>query len=311
MKKIIILLLAVGIVCTSCMTVDQAQLLSDITVGVVSGITGEDSLATAIAEGVGNTTVAVINASEIFEPEQEYYIGRSVAANILSLYDVYENDSAHEYLNAICQTLVINSSQPEIFKGYHVQILDSDEINAFATSGGHILITKAMLECAQSEDALAAVIAHEIAHIQLAHGIEAIQASRTADVWTTGIGSAVSITASAFGSSEFKSLVDSFGEGIEDLTQTLVNTGYSKSQEYDADAMALSLMAKTGYSPYAMIDMLELLEANCKDQHSGFVNTHPKPKYRLTEVEEQLENYEYTKISNMRTARFYNMQGYL
>ena len=296
---------------TSCMTTSEFSDFGSALTEVVNVAAGEDSALASITGAVVDTSVAIAKANETFEPEQEYYIGRSVAANILARYSVYDNLYAREYLNTICQTLVINSSQPEIFNGYFVQILDSEEINAFATSGGHILITKGMLKCAESEDALAAVIAHEIAHIQLAHGIQAIQASRTTGAWVTGISSAATITASAMGEADYNELVESFSSGIDDLTQTLVNTGYSKTHEFEADAMALELMMNAGYCPYAMVDMLMLLEENSKGQHSGFVHTHPKPEDRLDEVENNLDNYEYHKINNMRTARFYNMQQYL
>ncbi len=314
MKKILKILSAsviILVIFSSCMTTQEFSDFGTTFVDAVDIVAGEDSEIATITGAVVDTSIAIAKATETFEPEQEYYIGRSVAANILTKYNVYDNAIARKYLNSICQTIVINSNRPEIYKGYFVQILDSDEINAFATSGGHILITKGMLRCADSEDSLAAVIAHEIAHIQLAHGIQAIQASRTTGAWVTGISSAASITATAMGKHEYTELVDSFGSGIDDLTQTLVNTGYSKSQEYEADAMALALMKTSGYNPYSMLDMLHLLDENCKDQHAGFVNTHPDPKYRIEEVEDSLDDYEEIKVANMRTARFFNMQSYL
>ena len=95
---------------------------------------------------------------EEITPEQEYYIGRAVAGTILEKYNVYNSAKMQKYLNEICSAIVINSDKPVLYKGYYVAILDTDEVNAFATSGGHILVSRGLLQCAKSEDALAAVL---------------------------------------------------------------------------------------------------------------------------------------------------------
>ncbi len=253
-----------------------------------------------IAGATADAVSAISSAAEVIEPEQEYYIGRSVAATILTNYSIYANEDLTIYLNSICQTLVINSSVPDIYKGYYVSVLDTDEINAFATSGGHILITRGLLECAQSEDAVASVIAHEIAHIQLKHGIKAIKTSRV----TQAIGESAQVGLIASGNDTLKDLSDAFEEGVDEVVETLVNTGYSQSQEFDADALAVSLLYTAGYSPSAIVDMLTLLEENSKNQTRGFINTHPKPEKRIDSVSKVLEDFETIPVLYDRTERF-------
>ena len=113
-----------------------------------------------------------------FSEEDAYYIGRAAAAAMLKKYSFYEDPKLESYLNKICQTLVTNSDEPLPYNGYHVKVLDSDEVNAFSTPGGHILITRGMVNCATSEDSMAAILAHEIAHIQLQHGLKTIKEKR-------------------------------------------------------------------------------------------------------------------------------------
>ncbi|HBG36499.1 MAG TPA: peptidase M48, partial [Treponema sp.] len=120
-----------------------------------------DTLGRVVSSGI-DAGMAIAKAAEPITPEQEYYIGRSVAATLLQSYDLADEVKLTAYLNKICMALVIHSERPELYNGYHVSILDSDQINAFATSGGHILITRGLLSCAENEDALASVIAHEI-----------------------------------------------------------------------------------------------------------------------------------------------------
>ena len=110
--------------------------------------------------------------------DEEYYVGRAVAARITSTYPLYRNARLTEYLNLIGQTIALHTDKPTTFGGYHFALLDSSEVNAFACPGGIILITRGMLSSVKSEDELAAVLAHEIAHIIHRDGIAAIQSSR-------------------------------------------------------------------------------------------------------------------------------------
>jgi len=96
------------------------------------------AISASTAESIKKSTSAVSRSIEEFTPEQEYYIGRSVAAVILTKYPSYPNQPANEYLNLLGQTLAKVSGMPEIFYGYRFLVLNSNEINAFATPGGHL-----------------------------------------------------------------------------------------------------------------------------------------------------------------------------
>ena len=86
------------------------------------------------ANAISQSAEAIGKAAEDITPEQEYYIGRAVGANILGMYNVYDGDwDLIFYLNRICGTITINSPRPDIYNGYRVAILNTDEINAFAT----------------------------------------------------------------------------------------------------------------------------------------------------------------------------------
>jgi len=150
--KIIILMTA--IIALSCAFFSCASLASAASVSAqIAGDTGV--IDQNIANAISNSGDAISSAAEDINPEQEYYIGRAVAANILSTYKLWNGSPAlTAYLNNICAAITINSPRPDIYNGYHVAILDSDEINAFASSGGHILITRGLINAAKSLDAL-------------------------------------------------------------------------------------------------------------------------------------------------------------
>jgi predicted Zn-dependent protease len=254
------------------------------------------------ADAISRSSDAIGNAAEDITPEQEYYIGRAVGANILTGYRIWHGSPAlTAYLNRICNTIVINSPRPEIYNGYHVAILDSDEINAFATPGGHIFITRGLIACTDSEDSLAAVIAHEIAHIQLQHGIKAIKASRFTQALLVTGSSAAGVAAEGLNLTE---LTDIFSESVGEIVTTLVNNGYSQTQEFDADNKALALMAAAGYEPSALISMLQALEKNQGSHPGGFNKTHPTPARRITNAQMSLGKYKVPDTRAYRQARY-------
>jgi predicted Zn-dependent protease len=275
---------------TGCSTVSQlADIAGDL--GVVDK---------RVAQSVSETSTALGKAVEEITPEQEYYIGRAVAGTILEKYKLYKSPAVEKYLNEICGAITVNSDKPVLYKGYYVAILDTDEVNAFATSGGHILISRGLLSCAESEDALAAVIAHEVSHIQLQHSIKAIKSSRATDALVKTANTAYTLKTDG----NSNEVMDGFADSVGDIINTMVESGYSKQQEFDADKKALSLMNDAGYDPNAMKDMLTLLKVRQAGQHAGFSKTHPSPDARLSNLKYEYVNYSsYTDRAN-RTARF-------
>ncbi|MCL2762408.1 MAG: M48 family metalloprotease [Treponema sp.] len=250
---------------------------------------------------VGAQLAEAAGIVDTITPEQEYYIGRAVAANILSTYKIWEgNPAMTAYLNKICMAIAINSPRPDLYNGYYVMILDSNEINAFATPGGHIFVTRGLVASANSEDALAGVIAHEIAHIQLQHSIKAIKTNRiTQAILVTGVSAA-----GAAAGYDLSEMTDIFNESVGEIVTTMVNNGYSQSQEFDADNVALNLLAAAGYSPSGLIDMLNELNKMQGSQSGGFNKTHPTPAQRLSNAEKAIGRHQVADTRSARQTRF-------
>jgi hypothetical protein len=228
----------------------------------------------------GSVTASALEEIDLLDA---YAIGRDVAASILSKYRIWDaNPAITNYVNLICGTIVINSPKPTAYNGYHAAILDSSEVNAFATPGGHIFITRGVIEAAKSEDALAAVIAHEIAHIQLDHGLRAIQTNRDLQDWL-----------SQFSLSGAKTITDR------------LSAGFSRIQEFDADITAMSLLAAAGYNPQSLPEMLRELDKIQVTRSGGFNTTHPSPASRMVNASVAANRYANTKdTGRFRERRF-------
>ena len=242
------------------------------------------------------------NMDAEFTYEDAYYLGRAVAANILTAYKPYTQDPAlTQYLNRICQTLVINAPQAVSFNGYHVIILDSSEFNAFATPGGHIFITKKLVEAAASEDMLAAIIAHELAHILLKHGIAIIGDMKLNDEMTAAANRAADFAGKD--NAAAKRLMV-FRDSITKTMDTMLKNGYSQSQEFEADREAMTILQRSGYDPTALQDMLKVLQQVQKSQKGGFNTTHPSPADRIANIENA--RYRTQDTRKYRVPRFKN-----
>jgi beta-barrel assembly-enhancing protease len=233
------------------------------------------------ADSIVRSADAVQKSFEDITPEQEYYIGRSVGAVILDQYDTYDEPRANEYLNILGQSVALASDRPELFGGYRFQILDSGEINAFATPSGLIFLTRGMLRLADSEDDVAAILAHEVGHIVHKHGLKAIKTSRVNTALTS-----VALTSAQFASNEdVVELTNAFGGSVQDVTGTLVNSGYSRGAEREADAEAVAILRRLGYDPRALVRVLEAMDKELEPGGLDFAKTHPDPQDRIEDID--------------------------
>ncbi len=287
MKRICQIIISAAVFSTVALTGCTSQGFAFL--GDLATVAGDDK-----AAGAFNS---LSKAAEEITPENEYYIGRSVAANLLTNYKVYEDKKLETYLNKICAALVVNSEDPYLYNGYHVKILDTTEVNAFSTSGGHIFITRGMISCTDSEDALAAVIAHEIGHIQLKHSLKSIKTSR----YTEAFKATANATMSTMG---MKEMADTLDDMCGDVLSDMVNNGYSQNQEFDADKKAVELMAGAGYDPNALVTVLEKLAQQKGNKKSGMFKTHPSPESRISHLSSTLKKNKVEDTTEYRTSRY-------
>lgn len=216
------------------------------------------------------------NLSDI---EAEIRFGRELAARILGNYRILDDEKINRYVNLVGRALTLYAGRPEI--KYHFGVLDSDEINAFATPGGYIFVTKGTLMKMDNEAQLAAVLGHEIAHVVRKHVVKELNIKGD-DV--SAAGGIASIIGGATGS--FREALD---QALDEAADILFNKGYKVADEIEADRIGTLLASIAGYDPSALKQFLNTASSFEKEDKTYKKGEHPIQEVRIREINKTLE----------------------
>jgi len=253
-------------------------------------------------QSILKTSQAVSATFSQITEEQEYYIGRSVAALILAQYPPYDNPALNNYLNTLGQAIVYSSSRPEIYAGYHFLVLDTEEVNALSAPGGFIFISKGLIRRCKNEEMLASILAHEVGHVCAKHGLQAIKKARLVEAFKV-IGTEA---ARRYGSEELAQLTTAFEGALGDIVETLIVRGYDRKYEHEADDLAVKFDVAVGYSPKGLTDFLQTMVGDTSTASGkGWFKTHPSAEQRLEKVKNQIASLsKVPQEAQVRTQRF-------
>jgi predicted Zn-dependent protease len=216
----------------------------------------------------------------LMSEQQEISLGQRYSREILKEMPPYEDANLNALVQSVGTRLAAHSHRTEL--DYRFTIVDSPTVNAFALPGGYIYITRGMLAYLNSEAELAAVLGHEIGHVTARHSVRQHSAATTANVLGTVVSVATGI------------------QGVDDLTSmagTAIVRGYGREHELEADRLGAQYMARSGYDPDAMLEVIGILkdqetfetkraaeEGREPNVYHGLFSTHPENDTRLQEV---------------------------
>ncbi len=294
----------------------RAKVLASIAVAATVALAGCQAIKQGAADIIASTgkvsqgdAQAIVKTAEVVRStfaeiteEEEYYIGRATAALILGKYRPYRNEALNAYVNTMGTALSYYSDRPETYAGYHFLVLDTDEVNAMAAPGGFIFVTKGLVKRCADEETLAAILAHEIGHVAARHGLQSIKKSRLIDAFKV-IGSEAS---QRLDSEELTKLTGIFEGVLGDVVETLVERGYDRKFEYEADKLGLTFAVRTGYAPGGLAEFLVgMEERKPSGPAAGWFKTHPSPADRLARVKTETAALGAAPAKlDVRTARF-------
>ncbi|MBN1435378.1 M48 family metallopeptidase [Candidatus Fermentibacterales bacterium] len=286
----------------------QASLLLCLAASAMFGLGNLDDIVDIIESDEVESAIEVAEAfreaGRELSDSEEYYLGRAVAANILTLYSPSDCAEFQEYLNLVGAAVALSSPMPATYGGWHFVLLDSDQINAMACPGGLVFICRGLLEQVSSEDELACILAHEVSHVALRHGIRSVENAKWMDAFTT-----LGTEAAELSGSDLDEITEGFGDIALDITSNLMTTGYSRTSEREADSLAVIIADAAGYDAGGLEIVLDRMCGIEDRSGQGFWQTHPSPESRRSDVEDALEERGITESSDHsgRDARFAGM----
>ncbi len=219
----------------------------------------------------------------LMDESRELAIGRQAHDQILKQYGRYEDAGLQSYVQQVGERLAARSHRADLV--YRFTVLDSEEVNAFALPGGYIYITRGMLAMLNSEAELAAVLGHEIGHVTARHSVRQYTAQQAA-----GLG----YTISAIFLPELRTAAV---QNVYSLFGGALIRGYGREHELEADGLGAEYLARAGYDPNAMLQVIRVLKAQesfeverAKKEgrepnvYHGLFATHPDSDSRLQQV---------------------------
>jgi len=193
----------------------------------------------------------------------EIKFGREVAAKILATMPPSDDDSLNRYLSLVGQSLVYHSSRNEL--QFHFTLLKSNTVGAYSAPGGYIFVTEGLFNLLENEAELAAVLAHEISHINLRHIVKELNIKATKKEELSNLARFLGASGDTT-----RAVIN---QAVDKAYEVLFKNGFKKSQELNADASAIELLALTGYDPNALAAVL-LRIGKLKGNHNS--KTHPQ-----------------------------------
>lgn len=212
--------------------------------------------------------------SELDDVKAELVFGRELAARMLGKYPYYEKDKLNEYINKLGKGLAQFANRPEI--EFRFAVLDTDIVNAYAAPGGYIFVTKGALIKMEDEAELAAVLAHEIAHVTEKHIVKELNIRGTDDSPAAGFAQVL-----GGGSGAARAV---FSQMVDKATEILLEKGLKKQDEFDSDRVATIIIATAGYDPTALRRYLKKISGAIKET-KGLTDTHPSFDERIKSVD--------------------------
>jgi beta-barrel assembly-enhancing protease len=213
-----------------------------------------------------------VKGLQISEAE-ERKIGEQVSAELCNTFGVVQDPAVTKYVSLVGSVLAQASSRPNLH--WEFIVLDTDGVNAFASPGGLVHITRGALGLIRNEAELAGVLGHEITHVTEKHTVDSIQKSNLVNMGADQAGKG-GLT----------------GELISQIAQqaykNILNNSFDRNDEKEADKVGVTLANKVGYAPSGLSAVLTKLADRAKaanqQEASGMFASHPAIKDRIDTI---------------------------
>jgi len=230
----------------------------------------------------------------LISEDQEIRTDKQNSPHQFSLdYGQIQDRDIRTYVDRTGRSLASHSHRP--YLPYRFMALNATYINAYAFPGGSVGITRGILLKLKNEAELAALLGHELAHVNARHTAEQMSKGTLASLFVAGAAAAVGVRNR--GLTDLAATIGMLGSGI-------LLAAYSRDNEREADSLGIDYMVKTGYSPMGMVGLMEMLKGLSKKGPSAtqvLFATHPMSDERY----QRALFYSKTRYSKFRNAPLY------
>ena len=227
------------------------------------------------------------SSSIALTPLMEEQIGRGIATQIRNSHQIIDDLEINEYLQNLGYSLVANSD--DNYQNFHFFLINSKQINAFATPGGVVAVYSGLFLTTDTESELASVLGHEIAHVTQRHLARSFEKANQLSLPIMA-GMVAGILLAAGGAGEAGAIA---AMGFSAAGQQ-AQINYTRSNEKEADRVGMKYLSRSGYDPTGMPGFFQKLER--KNRYIGkdypeFLRTHPITINRIAEATQRAEQY--------------------
>jgi predicted Zn-dependent protease len=223
------------------------------------------------------TSCAAVQRVNLISTSEEVKLGAQLSQETEQQIILYKDPIVLAYIDSLGQAIVRHSRRGNI--PYHIKVVDTDEVNAFALPGGYLYVNRALIETADTESELAGVMGHEIGHVVARHGARQL---------TKQFGLSIIVTLAA---GEDPDLTRKIVADIVATGGTFGLLHYSREAEREADQLSVQELYDANIDPQGMAIFFEKLLSLQKRQPGSLeklFSTHPPTEERITNVQSEI-----------------------
>ena len=226
-----------------------------------------------------------------FTDDEERQLGAKVSLQLRERFGVMQDEKVTRYVTLVGTALAQASNKPSL--DWKFIVLDTDGVNAFATPGGFVHITRGLLGLMKNEAELAGVLGHELTHVTAKHTVRAIQKSKTVSLGADAAGSGGGLR----------------GQLLERATEAaykaIIEGDFNRDDERESDETGARLANKIGYAAGGIAEVLKKIEERngARSDRNGMFASHPAIKERISN-NEKLIKAEKLNATGMSAARY-------
>jgi predicted Zn-dependent protease len=180
----------------------------------------------------------------LYSTDKEVRMGQKLSKKVIKRYGLCEDEEMQERVKDIGAKIASVSDRDDL--EYHFAVIDDEEVNALALPGGYVFVSRGLMEAADSDDEIAAVVAHEVGHVAAKHSMKQLQGEYLYTFLTA---------LTMMGNS------DRNFQGGSNFTYISLMMQYSREYEKEADKLSVRYLKRAGYDPEAALAMLDKLAA--------------------------------------------------